>query len=87
MLGLYAFSTVAFYTLIILMLAMNWSLIPVVSLLVLRLASQYIVFAGCLKRLNERDLAYFIPVYELMMILLNGGMMVANLFRKPVRWK
>ena len=87
LLGLYAFSTVAFYTLVILMLAMNWSLIPVVSLLFLRLASQYIVFAGCLKRLNERDLVYFIPLYELMMILLNGGMMIANLFRKPVRWK
>lgn len=87
LLGLYAFSTVLFYALFILMLSLNWSAAAVLLLVALRLGSQYLVFAGCLKRLREHDLIYLVPFYELLIILMNGGMMVANLIKKPVRWK
>ena len=87
LLGMYAFGSVSFYALFIILLSLQWSTIPVLSLIVLRLASQYIVFAKCLRRLHEKDLIIFLPFYEIMLILLNGGMMIANLFKKPVRWK
>jgi len=86
-LGLYAFSAVSFYALFVILLSLNYSMLPVLALMVLRLVSQYVVFAKCLKRLNEKDLIIFLPFYEILLLLLNGGMMVANVLKKPVRWK
>jgi cellulose synthase/poly-beta-1,6-N-acetylglucosamine synthase-like glycosyltransferase len=87
LLGLYSFSLVAFYALFILLLALNWSVIPVVGLFVLRLISQYIVFTRCMKQLNEKDLVPFLPFYEVMLLLFNAGILISNVFHKPARWK
>ncbi|MEI7724954.1 MAG: glycosyltransferase [Bacteroidota bacterium] len=87
LLGLYAFTQVAFYTFFILLLALNWSAIPALGIFVLRLISQYLVFAGCMKRLNEKDLVPFLPFYELLLLLFNAGILVSNVIRKPTRWK
>jgi cellulose synthase/poly-beta-1,6-N-acetylglucosamine synthase-like glycosyltransferase len=87
MLGLYAFSLVSFYALLIGMLALNISISIVLGLFVIRLGVQYLVLTRCMKQLNERDLIPLIPVYEGMLLLLNAGVMVSNVFRKPSRWK
>ena len=87
LLGLYAFSLVAFYGLFIVMMSLNWSVVPVLALFLLRLTSQYVVFSRCLKQLNEKDLLPFIPVFEIMLLLFNAGTWISNLFYKPVRWK
>jgi glycosyltransferase involved in cell wall biosynthesis len=86
-LGLYGSSLATFYILFVVLLALNWSVIPVLGLFVLRMASQYIVLTGCMKRLKEKDLVPFLPFYEVMLLLFNAGIMVSNLINKPVRWK
>ncbi len=87
LLGLYAFSMAAFYGLFILLLACNWSPIPVLGIFLLRLISQYIVLAACMKKLNEKDLVPFLPVFEFLLMMFNFGILVSNMIRKPTRWK
>ena len=87
LLGMYAFSLVAFYLLFILMLSLNWSAVPVLGLFFIRLVSQYVVFAGCMKKLNEKDLVVFLPFYEVLLLLFNAGIIISNIFHKPTRWK
>jgi len=87
LLGTYGISLFAFYALFILLLALNWSPIPVLAIFILRLITQYVVLAGCLRRLNERDLVPLIPFYEFLLLLLNAGILISNFIRKPTRWK
>ncbi len=87
LLGLYSFSLVAFYLLLVILLALNWSPVPVLGLFLLRMAVQYIVLAKCMQRLNEKDLIAFLPVYELMLLTFNIGILISNIIRKPTRWK
>ena len=87
LLGLYAFSLVAFYGLFILLLALNWSPIPVLGLFLLRLITQYIVLSGCMRKLNEKDLVPFMPFYEFLLLMFNAGILISNVIHKPTRWK
>lgn len=87
LLGLYALSLFAFYSLFILLLALNWCVIPAAGIFVLRLISQYVVLARCMRQLNERDLVLLLPVYELMLLVFNTGILISNIVRKPTRWK
>ena len=87
LLGMYSFGLVLFYTLFILLVSLNWSVIPVLGLFLLRLVSQYVVFSRCMKQLNEKDLVVFLPFYEILLLLFNAGTMISNFFHKPTRWK
>ncbi len=87
LLGLYSLTTILFYALFIILVSLQWSTIPVIVLFVLRLASQYAVFARSASKLHEKDLAGMVPVYEFILLMINSGCSLANLLRKPVRWK
>jgi cellulose synthase/poly-beta-1,6-N-acetylglucosamine synthase-like glycosyltransferase len=87
LLGLYSLTTILFYALFIILVSLQWSTIPVIALFVLRLASQYAVFARSASKLREKDLAVMVPVYEFILLVINSGCSLANLLRKPVRWK
>ena len=87
LLWLYAFSMVAFYGLFILLLALNWSPFPVLGIFVFRLITQYLVVSGCLRQLEEKDLVPFLPIYEILLMIFNAGILISNFIRKPVRWK
>ena len=87
LLGMYTFSAFAFYLLAVFMAARAWSWIPVAGLVFLRLVSQYIVFARCMRRLNEKDVILPLPLLEISMLLMNLSVGIANLFNPPKRWK
>ena len=87
LLGLFAFSQVAFLGLFIVLLALNWSPVPVLVIFLLRMISQYIVLSGCMRQLNEKDLSPFLPFYEILLMVFNAGILISNVVRKPTRWK
>lgn len=87
LLGTYSYILFCYYFLFALMLAMNYSVFPVIGLFVLRLAIQYLVFSRCFRKLNEKDLILFIPLLEIVLLLLNAGIGITNLFRRPTKWK
>jgi len=53
----------------------------------LRLGIQYLILAGCFRKLNEKDLVLFIPFLEIVLLLLNTVIGITNIFRKPTKWK
>lgn len=87
LLGAYSGSTFGFLLLSALLLGLKWSVIPVLFMILVRITSQYIAFSRCSGRLKERDLLPFVPVFELILIFMNISLAMANLFKKPVRWK
>lgn len=86
-LGLYSFSLLIFYALMIMLLGLNWNAYPVLGLFGFRLITQYIVWSRCLKKLNEKDLLPFLPVYEIMLLFFNTVIMISNIFSKSRQWK
>jgi len=87
LLGTYSFSLLVYYTLFILLLSLAISPVPVLALFALRLITQFIITARCMKRLEEKDLVPWIPLFDLMLLLLNTGLVLSNVFSKPPRWK
>ena len=87
LLGFYVLTSILFYLTGITLLSLVWSLFPVLALFMVRIASQFIVFYLSMRRLGERDLLPFLPVMELTLIVLNGSMALANLWKKPVKWR
>lgn len=86
-LGLYSSSLFFFYALMIMLLGLNWNAYPVLGLFGLRLITQYIVWSRCLKKLNEKDLLPFLPIYEIMLLFFNTVIMISNIFSKSRQWK
>ncbi len=87
LLGFYSLSLITYYLLTIMLLGLNISVFAVIGLFIIRASTQYVVISRCLRQLNEKDLIPLIPVYEVILLLLNAGIMLSNIFRKPVRWK
>jgi len=87
LLGTYSASLWMFYLLFVLLLSLNYSIIPVLGIFFVRLLAQYIIFNRCLHRLGEKDLLPFVWLYETLLLLLNSGIMISNIFHKSTRWK
>jgi len=87
LLGLYSFSLFFYYFFFVLMLALNLSVYPVMGLFVLRMLIQYLILSRCFRQLNEKDLILFIPLLEIVLLLLNTGIGITNLYRRPNKWK
>jgi glycosyltransferase involved in cell wall biosynthesis len=86
LLGFYASTTFTTWLLSILLVSLQWSSLPVILIFIVRLISQYIVFFRASGHLKERDLIPFLPVLEFILMFVNIGVVVANLFKRPVRW-
>jgi glycosyltransferase involved in cell wall biosynthesis len=87
LLGLYSFSLLFFYLTLGLMLSLDYSVIPVLGILILRIILQYTLLAGCFRKLKENDLILFIPLLEIVLLLINTGTGFSNIFRRPDKWK
>lgn len=87
LLGLYSASMLLFYSLFILMLSMNYSVIPVLGIFIVRMGVQYLILGSGFRKLNEKDLVLFIPLLEIVLLLLNAVIGVTNIFSKPSKWK
>ena len=87
LLGLYTLTTALFYTFFVLLLAMNYTIIPVIALFVLRLAIQLIIFRKTMTRLNEQGFWLLVPLFEIMLILINASLTVSAILSKETKWK
>ena len=87
LLGIYSFSVIAFYLTLILLLVFGYNPPLILTILFLRLLSQWIVFNSGMIKLNERDLVWFTPVYELILLFINFFAFFSNLAFKTNKWK
>jgi poly-beta-1,6-N-acetyl-D-glucosamine synthase len=87
LLGLYSMSIFLFYLLFLALLVRDYNPVLLLLLFVLRLVTQMIIFYKCMARLNEKDLIWFVPFFEVMMLFLHSMAFLSNLFSKSNRWK
>jgi cellulose synthase/poly-beta-1,6-N-acetylglucosamine synthase-like glycosyltransferase len=89
LLGLYTFSTVLFYTffIILILLSLNYATFVVLFLFILRLVFQLFVFRKTLARLNEKGIWLLVPLFEIILILINSALTVSTFMSKETKWK
>ncbi len=85
--GKFRLSLLTFYGLLTALLLLNYSILFVLGLFVLRLFSQLIITKKCASVLSEHKLLLTSPLLELFMIFVLIGVKISNIFIKQNRWK
>ena len=80
-------SQIGFWVLLIslLLLKIYWPI--VIGILILRLLIQYIVYYKSAKKLDEMDLLWLLPFFEVFLIITQLSIFSMNVFSKPTNWK
>jgi cellulose synthase/poly-beta-1,6-N-acetylglucosamine synthase-like glycosyltransferase len=87
LLSLYTLSTVFFFAVFALMLTLDYTIFSVLSLFLLRLIFQLIIFRKTLVRLGEKGIWLLVPFFEIILILINTGLTVSAMMSKDTKWK
>ena len=86
-LGTFYCSQLLFLLLPILLLAFQFQWILVLSLIALRYLVAWIVVGFSAGKLKENDIKFWFPLVEIVLILTQINIFIANIFSKPVHWK
>ncbi len=86
-LGLYQLNLLLFPALAALLLAFQYQILAVASVVLIKWSTQWIIFSGTTKKLKEKKLLLISPVFETIMAVLNALLYVSNIIRKPGTWK
>lgn len=70
---------------VLLITTFNWPIVLVLFLL--RLISQNIIYGLSAKKLNEKDLIYYLPLLEVFLVITQLTIFISNLISKPNHWK
>ncbi|MGV3509652.1 MAG: glycosyltransferase [Sphingobacteriaceae bacterium] len=80
-------SALLFYTVLILMIFLQAQWWMLLSFYLIRLFAQLIVFYPVLKKLNYKDLIWWIPILDLIFNFYILVLSIVSLFKKKVKWK
>ena len=86
-LGLFYFSQLSFIILPIILLAFEFQWIVVLSLIGLRYLITWLVVGFSAGKLKEKDVVYWYPIIELVLIFTQINIFITNISSKPVHWK
>jgi cellulose synthase/poly-beta-1,6-N-acetylglucosamine synthase-like glycosyltransferase len=86
LLTIFPFSYYTFIIALIALLAMQVNPIVIISILALRLIVQVSILFGSARRMNQTDLAFFAPVWELLLMLIQPLILLSNSINKPKQW-
>ena len=86
-LGLYQLNILLFPILAAILLIFQYQIIMVLSAILLKWISQWIIFSGATKKLKEKKLLLISPVLETIIVVINTLLFLTNLIRKPDTWK
>jgi poly-beta-1,6-N-acetyl-D-glucosamine synthase len=87
LLGLYSVSIVLFYLLFVLLLVRDNITVFILGLFIARLTAQMILFYKFMSKLNEKDLIWFVPFFEITMLFVHSMALISYLFSKRNKWK
>ena len=86
-LGLFYVSQLLFLILAIVLLAFQFQWIIVLSLVGFRYLFTWITLGFAAGKLKEKDVMYWFPIIEIVLIFTQLNVFITNLFSKPVYWK
>ena len=86
-LALFYVSQLLFVLLAIVLLAFQFQWIIVVSLIGFRYLFAWITLGFSAGRLKEKDVMYWFPIIEIVLIFTQLNIFITNIFSKPVHWK
>lgn len=86
-LKLFNISQVLFFILFITLIALQYNWIFVVPVIALRYLCSWIAFGYSAAKLKEKDVVYWFPVIEIILIFTRVNVFFTNMFSKPVHWK
>ncbi|MBP4140365.1 glycosyltransferase [Flavobacterium sp. P4023] len=86
-LGLFYFSQLTFLILSIVLLAIQFEWIVVLLLIGFRYLITWLVIGFSAGKLKEKDVVYWYPVIEIVLIFTQINIFVTNIFSKPIHWK
>tara|TARA_B100000900_G_scaffold415576_1_gene446035 strand:- start:125 stop:1225 length:1101 start_codon:yes stop_codon:yes gene_type:complete len=86
LLGFWAFSQLMFWALGIVLIALETNQEEVVLLMSLRLLIQGFIYFRVMKSLEERDLIWLFPLYEIAQLFFQLIFVFSNLFNRQTRW-
>lgn len=86
-LGLFAFSQVLFWAAAISLLVLWYQPYVVFGLVALRLLSQFLVTGKVMQKLSEKGFLLLVPLFELFLMVVSPVLALANVFKKPVKWR
>ncbi|MCK0131015.1 glycosyltransferase [Flavobacteriaceae bacterium F08102] len=85
-LGLFFISQFLFWFLAIILLATSFNSFIVISLIIIRLGIQYVIFKKVAKKLKEIDLKRFLPILDFLLVTVQLYCGISNLISKPKNW-
>lgn len=86
-LRLFFFSQAAFFALAIALLILQFNWVIIVPIIAFRYTISWIVLGYAAAKLKEKDVVYWYPVIEIILIFTQLNVFFTNMFSKPVHWK
>lgn len=86
-LGLFFLTQVLTFLVPIILLTFQFQWIAVVSLVVFRYLFSWISLGFGAGKLNEKDVMFWFPILEIVLIFTQLNIFITNLFSKPAQWK
>jgi hypothetical protein len=86
-LGLFYISQLSFFTLSIVLLSFQFEWIIVLSVIGFRYLFTWITLGFASGKLKEKDVMYWFPIIEIVLIFTQLIVFITNIFSKPVYWK
>ena len=86
MLGLLSATNILFYVLFIVLMSLQYNIVIIASLFILRLATQLVIFKKCINKLSERKLLLFSPIFDILFTVLNPLIAFTNLVSRKRKW-
>jgi hypothetical protein len=85
--GMYFSSHFFFWLTMIIAVTLKLNIQYLVAMVVTRLTIQMIIYWRGFKKLGETDLLPFVPIFDLIILIVYPLLAVSNLFVKPKTWK
>lgn len=85
-LGLYSFTQLAFFALLIVLAAFKVELILLAAIFVARLGTQLFIIKKAMNRMKEQNFLLLVPFFELFLMIVNLWLGFRGLFSKKTQW-
>lgn len=86
LLGLSFLTQLSFWSFATVLLSLMYEWQIVLGLVMLKLTIQYLIIGKSVKKLNENDLVFWVPIFEIFLILLQLFIFIKNKITKPTHW-